>query len=315
MGVDWFRVQPQPGPFTWAYIDDQVARLAARHIQAFPTLAGTPRWVLDEPSNTPPLASKSARSAWREFVTAVVRRYGHRGTFWKPNPQGGASPFHVQCGCDARPVPIKAWQVWNEPNLHHYFSPKPSPRKYATLVKLSRRAIKAADSKAKLILGGLSAGAQPDKDIGAVPYLKRLYRIRGMKASFDGAALHPYAKTADDMRISISRFSRVMRQHGDRRTPLWITEIGWGSKHPDHFGLNKGIPGQNRILGKALKLIANRRKEWGVRHVYWFFWRDPPDSLTGRQACSFCRSAGLLRKNRRPKPAYRTFRRLAKQAG
>ena len=53
---------------------------------------------------------------------------------------------------------------------------------------------------------------------------------------FEVAALHPYASDVNHVRIEIQSFRNVMVNHGDRATPLWITEIGWGSDPPDQFG-------------------------------------------------------------------------------
>ena len=111
----------------------------------------------------------------------------------------------------------------------------------------------------------------------------------------------------------MTRFRRVMKQRHDKRTPLWVTEIGWGSGHPDRYGHNKGLHGQARMLKKAMTLLLQNRKAWNVQHAYWFFWRDPPKS-SSHNACSFCESAGLLKNNGRPKPAYKAFHRIAKLA-
>jgi Glycosyl hydrolase catalytic core/Beta-galactosidase len=308
IALPWLSVQRVRGPFDWAGSDRMIARLAANGIHILPTLAGTPRWIAT-PGTTPPLMNEAAQEAWQTFVTAAVRRYGDDGTFWRPSP-GSTSPFHLECGCDARPVPITAWQIWNEPNLRKYFRPK-SPKQYAKLVKLSRTAISQADSTAKLVLAGLADGGDPGKP-GAIPYLKSFYRIPGIKQSFDVLAIHPYARNVNNLRRVMKRFRSVMTKKHDKQTPLWVTEMGWGSGHPTRYGHTKGIRGQRKILQKSIELLAEKRKTWRVQHAYWFFWRDP--KTTGHLSCSFCTSAGLLRQDRRPKPAYRAFKRLANSA-
>lgn len=310
IGLGWSQAQPHRGPFSWTASDVMIARLAENGIGVLPTLGSTPSWVAGK-GTTPPIGDQASEDAWQTFVTAAVRRYRPGGTFWRPGPDG-TSPFHARCGCDARPVPIRAWQIWNEPNLKHYFTPKPSPRRYAKLVNLSRSAIDAADSDAKLVLAGLSDGGNPDNPRPA-QYLKRFYRIPGVKRNFDAVAIHPYARSIDNLRIAMTRFRRVMKERHDRQTRLWITEVGWGSGHPNRYGHNKGLRGQRRMVQRSMTLLAHKRKAWHVEHAYWFFWRDPPKSV-GHLACSFCTSAGLLKHNRRPKPAYRTYRRLAKAA-
>jgi polysaccharide biosynthesis protein PslG len=312
IGLNWSLVQPRSGSFNWNASDAMIARLAARGIAALPTLSSTPSWVSDK-GTTAPVGSQAAKDRWRAFVTAAVRRYRPGGTFWTAG-SGGPSPFHAACNCDAQPVPIQAWQIWNEPNLRHYFTPRPAPKQYAKLVTLSRSAIDQGDPNAKLVLAGLSGGEGKPGDIDAISYLKGLYRIHGIKRSFDVAAFHPYAHSIGEMRTRISKFRKVMKSKRDARTPLWLTEIGWGSRPPDQFGVNKGIQGQKRMLQRSTKLLVRKHKAWRLQREYWFFWRDP-QKTNRRLPCSFCDSSGLLRHDRRPKPAYRVFSRYAHAQG
>jgi hypothetical protein len=99
-----------------------------------------------------------------------------------------------------------------------------------------------------------------------------------------------------------------MNKNGGRATPLWLTELGWGSGRPDRFGLSKGPVGQARLLTASFKLILNRRKAWNVQRLFWFDWRDPSSADVGK--CSFCATAGLLNYDRTRKPAYFAFRRF-----
>ena len=96
-----------------------------------------------------------------------------------------------------------------------------------------------------------------------------------------------------------------MRNYSDGQTPLWITEIAWGSAPPDSFGINKGPAGQAQFLKRAYKLVLQHRTAWNVQRLFWYHWRDPKNS---QAACSFCASAGLLNFDRTTKPAYNAFR-------
>ena len=91
--------------------------------------------------------------------------------------------------------------------------------------------------------------------------------------------------------------------HGDAATPLWITEIAWGSAPPDRFGINKGLAGQASFLTRGYNRILDHRTAWNVQRLFWYHWRDP-QSASG---CSFCASAGLLNFNRSAKAAYGAF--------
>ena len=101
------------------------------------------------------------------------------------------------------------------------------------------------------------------------------------------------------------RTRKTMSKHRDRKTALWITEIGWGSANPaGHSSLNRGLKGQKRMLDKSFRLFLRKRHKWRIQRVLWYTWRDP---LTDQGICSFCGSAGLLRHDRSQKPAYDAF--------
>jgi hypothetical protein len=142
-------------------------------------------------------------------------------------------------------------------------------------------------------------------DMDAWQFLNGLYSVPGIKGRFDAAALHPYAKTIDRQRNSIQRFRRAMTSHGDGKTPLWISELAWGSAPPDRFGINQGLDGQKTMLRRSMRMILSHRRAWNVQRLFWFHWRDPRTAQAG--TCSFCGSAGLLRYNHSEKPAYPAF--------
>jgi hypothetical protein len=295
--LPWAAVQPAQGSFNWGAADRAVGQAAAKRIQPVPFVFGSPAWVASEPAH-PPIDTASQIGAWRAFLGAAVRRYGPGGGYWKTT--------YRQQFPGASPLPIRAWQIWNEPNLAHYFAPKPSATKYAGLLRISHNAIRAEDSKAKIVLAGMPGYGKPDT---AWKFLNKLYGRHGFKRDFDAVALHPYARNIDQLKLEINKVRRVMRKHGDGRGPLWLTELGWGSKPPDRFGLNKGLRGQKRMLSRSFGLIRHHRARWRVQRLFWFDWRDPPKGQP--QPCSFCSSAGLLEHNRHPKPAWRAYRRFA----
>ena len=77
-----------------------------------------------------------------------------------------------------------------------------------------------------------------------------------------------------------------MTNHGDGPTPLWLTELAWGSAPPDQFGINKGLAGQERLLRDSFKLILKTASAWNVQRLFWFLWRDPRHLPGGHRAAS-----------------------------
>jgi hypothetical protein len=302
-GLRWSSVQPRPGPYNWHLTDATIGGLAAQGLGYLPILASTPSWVASQPT-TPPIASPRVETAWEGFLGAAVARYGPGGSFWQPTPGGGQSPFHALCDCDAAPVPITSWQIWNEPNLVNYFTATPKVSSYAELVRISDDAIKAADPHAQVVLAGLPGFAATTGPT-AWQFLRQLLDQPGVNGAFDVVALHPYSRDVGELGRQIQKVRTVMADNGDGATPLWLTELGWGSEPPDQFELNKGIQGQKRLLDQSFAYLLRVQEKWRLDRVYWFEWRDPPPSA--HVPCGFCSSAGLLRNDRQRKPAYHAF--------
>ena len=223
------------------------------------------------------------------FVKTLVNRYGPKGSFWGANPSVPRNP-------------IRNWQIWIEENFF-YFAAKPSPAKYGKLVKISHRALAGADRGAKLILGGMFAlpAERPPKAYSAASFLSLMYKnTPGVKASFDGVALHPYSRSFIYLKPTIDQVRSVMKAHGDGGTGLWITEVGWGSQNGGS-SFEKGRKGQARQLKGAFNVFRNNRNRWHLKRVFWF----SLDDLAG--SCNFCDSTGLFGAGFKPKPAWYAY--------
>ena len=86
------------------------------------------------------------------------------------------------------------------------------------LLRASRRALRAADPGSRTMLAGL-----PNESWIA---LRKIYKAGGHGA-FDAVALHPYTGKPRNV-IKLIEFARKeMRKHGDRRKPVWLTELSW----------------------------------------------------------------------------------------
>jgi hypothetical protein len=144
----------------------------------------------------------------------------------------------------------------------------------------------------------------------ATDFLRRLYRVPGVRAAFDGVDLHPYVPDISRLRSEVLSLRQVVVDARDRRTGLYLTEFGWGSQpDPRRVAFEVGPRGQARELRQAYRyLIANRRR-LDLKQAYWFTWKDASG------ICNFCDSAGLFRAGRafRPKPAWHAFVNLARR--
>jgi hypothetical protein len=298
----WGAVQPTPrSGYDWSGYDAIVAAAARRGIRILPFVYGTPRWAAPRETILP-INNARQRRGWAGFLESAVERYGPRGEFWREHWRGSADPVPK--------VPLRDWQLWNEANFF-YFAKPASPFRYARLLKLSNRAIKRADPAAKTVLSGLFAepSAKPPNAMHAVDFLERLYRVPGIKASFDGVALHPYAESALDLRRMTEELREVMLDNRDAGARLYLTEIGWGSdNNPNLVSFEQGVGFQLREMRRAYAYMIRNRHRLNLQSAYWFTWKDIAGS------CNFCDSTGFFRDSERlrPKPAWRAFVRISR---
>jgi hypothetical protein len=301
--VIWDTIQPSPrSAYNWAGLDQEVTMTARAGLTLLPFLYGTPHWVAGKPT-TLPVANGRARRAWAAFLHAAVARYGPDGTFWEEHAKGSGDYVPRK--------PIHLWQIWNEENFF-YFALPTSPGRYGQLLKISHRAIVSTDPHAKVLAGGLFGNPRPRPPRGmkATDFLRRLYRVRGIRAAFDGVDLHPYVAGIPRLRSEIVALRRVMIEAHDRRTGLYLTEFGWGSQpDPHRVAFEVGLRGQARELRRAYAYLIANRHRLNIKQAYWFSWKDAPG------ICNFCDSAGLFRGGRafRPKPAWHAFVRIARR--
>ena len=285
--LPWPAVQPVSPVFRqpdWSSIDFAV-ELAARHeMTIMPFMDSSPDWIAHE-STLEPKRGWQLR-AWASFLREAVRRYGSGGAFWRENP---TLPY----------LPVRDWEIWNEENIVTFG--QADPERFAPLLRVSGRVIHLADPGAKAILGGLfGRPLQIPPNVSSGDYLSRLYRAGNVKRFFDGVALHPYVADADAMRPQILNLRRIMRIHHDAATPIYVTELGWGSASYESRW-ERGPQGQARELDQAFSMLAAHRRSWRIGGVWWFSWTD------ARNACQFCDSAGLLTEGHEAKPSWYRF--------
>jgi hypothetical protein len=286
--VYWSEVESQRGSYDFSSLDRTIGRAAGAGVRVLPFVYGSPDWATPAPS-VPPLRG-SAVGAWRAFLVQLVDRYGSRGSFW----QGRSAP-----------LPIRRWQIWNEPNFKVFWRRRPSPRAYVALLRRSASAVRGADPRAEVVAAGL---APVEGGLFPWEFLRRMYEVRGARQSFDLAALHPYAVSMGALEYELRAVRRVMARAGDGSKPLLVTEIGVASDGAFRNPFDKGRRGQARFLESAFGLMLENRRRWHLAGAYWFTWKD---GVAADPYCVFCEFAGLFDRAGRAKPAWRALRRTA----
>jgi hypothetical protein len=223
-----------------------------------------PAWARLHPDllNSPP--SVAGRDAYARFLTALVQRYGPRGAFWDTHAY-------------LPKVPIRQWQVWNEPDGVRDWSDQPGVADYVQLLKPAYRAIKAADPSGRVVLAAMVGRSWRD--------LQTVYDAGGRRY-FDAAAINPFSLYVRNVVLILRYGRRTMDRNHDRRKPIIVSELSWPSakgRTDRRYGFEMTERGQAQRVRAALPEIARLRRGLRLIGVYWSSWmsydRDPTYSF------------------------------------
>jgi polysaccharide biosynthesis protein PslG len=287
---DWAAIERAPDRYDFRAYDGFVAALAARRMTVLPVLLDPPPFRSSAPASgarpgTYPPRSDAEMGA---FAALLVRRYGPRGSFWRAHPE-------------LPPLPIRAWQIWNEPSLPAYWPAGPDPAAYTHLLAAVARAIRGVDPAADVVTAGI-----PESRLG-IPFDRF---VRGMLAAgagrwFDTLAIHPYARDAGGVTAAVESARRILDARGDRRAGIWVTELGWADRGPPS-SFTVGASGQAARISAALSALVSIRSQARLRGVVYFGWRDgAPYAPSFKDFWGL--HTGLIDLSGRPKRALRAF--------
>jgi hypothetical protein len=192
----WDAMEPERGRYDWGFWDDFV-RTATRDfgLRLIPYICYTPKWA----------ARDSGENFWRSpprdpedfarFVEALVIRYR---------------------------ADIRSWELWNEPDNRAYWLG--TREEFAALVKAGSRAVRRADPKATVVLGGIA---------GETDFLDGLFRVDRIAPSVDVVNIHSYFETwhpdpIETLPAYVARAAEIVREDGENE-PLWLAETGYSS--------------------------------------------------------------------------------------
>lgn len=298
VAFEWVKIETEPDRYDFT-VSDRVVRMAVlNNVDLLPVVMYAPPWERERRGSfsSPPKNPKH----YARFLDELVKRYGSTGSFWVENSQ---LPWR----------PIRHWQVWNEPHLPFQWDGVAGDdwaRDYGRLLRPAYRAVHRRDSRAEVVLAGLSNRSWT--------YLGALYKRGKIRRSFDIAALHPYTQSHRGVVELTRRFRKVMRRHRDRRRPLWITELGLPATR-GRFGSDSLLQTTDRgmatFLSRSYRAVARarRRRDTKVDRVYWYSWAST-------YCCSQFRFTGLLaydsiEKTVTPMPALSAYARAVRALG
>lgn len=272
MDVGWHELQPD-GPHSYdvaavAELDVRLHEIERRGLSALVMLWWAPEWS----SGTADQAGVPGDPAdYARIATWLAKRY---------------------------PTAVDALQVWNEPNLAHFFA-STSARDYAELIKSTFPAVKAVRPDLPIISAGPAS-------MNAAWY--RDFYSNDVVGFYDALGAHAYPVVADMPPALCARGSDTgcdvgwlvsLQQRMSDPAAIWVTEFGYSS-HPDDPQLAEWQRGVTQIeqAEYTAQMLAYLSGFSQVHAV--FVYRDRDHEGLDPHQDGF----GVLNADNSPKPVY-----------
>jgi hypothetical protein len=258
MDLFWHAVEIEPGRYDFSAYDALVASMARRGIRiVFILDYGNPMY-----DNGFPPTSAEGRAAFARFAATAVRHYRGKGI---------------------------VWEIWNEPNLNHFWVPEANAAHYGQLALETVAAIRRVDPTA-LIVAPATSGFDP-------PYWTALGEM-GLFDRLDAVTVHPYGIETPE---GVGPFYVQLTGLLHRFSPAWKIPILSGE-----WGYASVVDGLSE--GQQAQYLA---RQWLVNLAYdvnlsiWYDWRDD-----GMDRTDLEQNFGTVHHDFSPKPTYRAARAL-----
>jgi hypothetical protein len=295
MEIAWDLIEPQQGQYDFTLPDRKVLAAARAGIDVLALIVRCPGWAARQPGSV--FSPPRDPADYAAFAKVLIARYGPNGELWRAHPE-------------VKPRPVRAWQIWNEPNISVYWTQQPFMRGYARLLNSAYAAIKRADPKATVVMAGLANFSWRD--------LRRLFEKGGTKLRFDVAAVHPFSGRPSNSVKIVALNRAVLNRHGARAKPIWLTELTWSSAKGKKKKLTQNWEtteaGQARKLLQAYRLFVRARHLLRLQRIYWYTWvttdRDSPNSFDYSGLRTQRADGSVV-----DKPAARAFREVVRRYG
>lgn len=255
----WGRIEPEKGTFRWDDLDWVVAQYRDAGVQLMPILCYGSAWKSDAP------VTDEERALYGRYVFQMVSRY--------------KDDIHV-------------WEIWNEPNITPFWTPRPDANDYAKLLKVAYEQAKEADPDC-VVVGASTAGAD-------LPFIETLLRAGGGQW-MDAISIHPYqgdlgslSPDKGGLETHIRDVRKLLVKY-DCPMPIQLTEIG--HRTTGTHGHTEVTEDQQAAYLVRTHVIALAN---GVERVFWFNLQDWDEYW------------GIVRKDFSRKPSFEAYQTMVK---
>ena len=309
---DWDRIQPtRTSTYDWQTVDEVSLRnAAAEGLQIIGTIKFTPEWAQKVTGSFCGPIKQDALEEYAQFLTALVKRYSQEPyniQYWELGNEPDVDPAWVE--------PRQIFGCWGDVHDPYY-----GGGYYAEMLKVAYPAIKAADPRAQVLIGGLLLDCDPthppqDKNCKPAKFLEGILR-NGGGSYFDIVGFHGYPLYAGNLKweeldptwaarggVVLGRidFLREVMATYDVDKPLMHTEGGLLC-HPNSPFCNPPEPEFYQQQADYVIWLFVRNWAQGLKATIWYHFED-----------AGWRYSGLLDENQQPKPAYDALKFLAQE--
>ncbi|MBV9920499.1 MAG: cellulase family glycosylhydrolase, partial [Pseudonocardia sp.] len=173
----WSSIEQSPGVYWWSRQEQVVGWARERGLRVIANVSYTPKWA--RPAGCPDMKCPPADlDLYARFLHQLVAHFS--------------------------PLGVKTYEIWNEPNQSFWWMPKPSPARYAELVRKADLQAHLADPTVTVLAGVFAPAADNESGttISPVTFLQGMYKA-GVLGHFDALAFHPYTQELDP-RLTVS---------------------------------------------------------------------------------------------------------------
>jgi hypothetical protein len=311
---DWDKIEPiQNGSYDWNTVDESgLKNLSGQGLQVIATIRFTPEWAQKIPGKYCGPIREDALDEYAQFLTALVERYGappYNIRYWELGNEPDVDPRLVE----SRSV----FGCWGNETLAYY-----GGGYYAKMLKSAYPAIKMADSRAQVLIGGLLLDCDPThppagSDCKPANYLEGILR-NGGGDFFDILSFHGYALYDGTLQAD-----RTL-QSWESRGGVVLGKVDFLREVMDSYGVDKPLMHtEGALLCHPNNPICDPPDptffQAQADYVVWLFVRNWAGGLKGTIWYQFegpgWRHGGLLDDNQQPKPAYKALKFLSQQLG
>ncbi len=204
--------------------------------------------------------TEAGREAFAEFAEAAAERYSGKGILW---------------------------EIWNEPNIEHFWDPQPSVEDYCKLVQLTAPRIKKADPNGLVVAGATSQ----------IPleWIEECFK-KGLLEWIDVLSVHPYrSQRPETVTEDYADLSNLVKKYAPqgKQIPIISGEWGYSNLNWDRTRLSE----QQQAEYLARMFLINLHQ--GIDISIWYDWKNDGIDPDERE-----HNFGLVRHDCNPKAAY-----------